>query len=704
MATYNAAVKTLATFFLLLLAHAVGAAPQNEDWIRFDPDLPARPIGNHITLLEDTTASLGIGEIIRSKAFKANTEEVPNLGLSNSAFWMRFTVVNAHPSEKITLMFDYPELEHVDIFMNDQSGLRHLMSGGQARNVDRRTQTSPTYTCNLDLAYGAMGTLYIRLQSDKQIQAPVFLVTQAEAERTVVNRAFFIGGYIGIMLVMALYNLFLFISIRDRSYILYVVSIISVTLAQASFTGYLGFYFLGHALWIKQNSSLIFTVSTAICANIFMDNFIGARKHISSFRYVINTFFALLLLAVGINVAGARIEAYGIVQLLSMLLAMYTLWVAVTVARKGVRAARFFLTAWCIFLAGIIVFVAKDWGLVPYNDLTKYMMTIGSSFEVVLLSLGLADKINVLRREKEQLILDQYQNLELKVAERTQALQESNDHLKRTQTQLVTAEKMASLGQLTAGIAHEINNPINFISSSIPPLKRDLDELREVLDAYREIGKDIPAMEPVHRMEKAIDTDYTIKEVEEILAAMEQGAARTSEIVRGLRTFSRLDEDDLKEADVNACLRSTVVVLGPQFRDAVKLEYDLGDLPMVECFPGKLNQLFMNLLNNAAHAAKKQHGASGAIVRIETRSSGDHAQIVIADNGVGMTEDVRVRLFEPFFTTKDVGEGTGLGLSIVKGIVDKHNGTIDVKSEPGVGTVFTVSIPVTQSLQHAKCA
>lgn len=697
-------MKTLVTLSLLLPALVAGAAPQNEDWIRFDPQFPTRPIGTYLTVLEDTTAAMNIGEVIRSKDFKSNAEPVPNLGLTRSAFWLRFTVVNAHPSEKVTLMIDYPETEHVDVFLNDQSGLRHLMSGGQARNVDRRTQTSPTYTCNLDLPYGAMGTVYMRLQSDKQIQAPLFLVTPPEAERTVVNRAIFIGGYIGIMLVMALYNLFLFISTRDRSYILYVIAIISVTLAQASFTGYLGYYFLGGALWMKQNSSLIFTVSTAICANIFMDHFIGARKHIPSFRYVINTFFALLLLSVAINAAGARIVAYGIVQLLSLLLAVYTLYVAITVARKGVRAARFFLTAWCIFLAGIIIFVAKDWGLVPYNDLTKYMMTIGSSVEVVLLSLGLADKINVLRREKEQLILDQYQNMELKVAERTQELQESNDHLKRTQSQLVSAEKMASLGQLTAGIAHEINNPINFISSSIAPLKRDLDELREVLNAYRDIGKDVPAMEPVRRMEKSIDTDYTINEVEEILAAMEQGAARTSEIVRGLRTFSRLDEDDLKEADVNACLRSTVVVLGPQFRDAVRLEYDLGDLPMVECFPGKLNQLFMNLLNNAAHAAKKQHGASGALVRMETRLNGDKAEIVIADNGIGMTEDVRARLFEPFFTTKDVGEGTGLGLSIVKGIVDKHNGTIDVKSELGVGTVFTVSIPVTHGQQHAKCA
>jgi len=394
------------------------------------------------------------------------------------------------------------------------------------------------------------------------------------------------------------------------------------------------------------------------------------------------------------------------------------LYVAIFIALKRHRPAKYFLAAWAVFVTGIIVFVAKDWGLLPYNDLTKYMMTIGSSIEVVLLSFGLADRINELRREKdrsqadalrtarekEQFIREQNTVLEQRVMERTHALQESNDHLKLTQGQLVSAEKMASLGQLTAGIAHEINNPINFISSSIPPLKRDLNDLREVLDAYRQAGKELPSMAAAHALEERIGLEDTIREVEDILGAMEHGTTRTSEIVRGLRTFSRLDEDDLKEADINECLRSTVVVLGPQFRNGIQVEYDLREMPPVECFPGKLNQLFMNLLNNAAHAVKMRHGNTGGIVRVATRLEDGEVEVIIADNGIGMEESVKARLFEPFFTTKDVGEGTGLGLSIAQGIIEKHHGRIRVESQPGIGTTFIISFPATMAGALAKRA
>ncbi len=508
----------------------------------------------------------------------------------------------------------------------------------------------------------------------------------------------------GIMLVMLLYNLFLFVSIKDNIYLLYIIYILFVAVTQLSFIGYLGYYAFPSQPWLRENSSLILTGITAVSANVFMDYFIRASSHVRSFKVVINIFYILVGAAVFINVLGFRIVAYQLMQALSFVLAIYVLVIAAIVARKGERPAKFYLTAWCVFLAGIVVFVSKDWGLLPYNDLTKYMMTIGSAVEVVLLSFGLADKINTLRHEKEQLILEQYQVLEQRVAERTQELEESNLHLKRTQSKLVSAEKMASLGQLTAGIAHEINNPLNFISSNIPPLKRNLLDLKEVLDNYRHVTKDNPACEPVRALEQRIDMDFTVKEVEEIMGCIENGAHRTSEIVRGLRTFSRLDEDDLKPADINEGMRSTVVVLGPQMRDAVTIDFDLGELPLVECYPGKLNQVFMNLLNNAAHAVKQRHGRSGGRIAISTRAMDGLVKITIADNGIGMDETVQRRLFEPFFTTKAVGEGTGLGLSICQGIVEKHNGTLELDSTPGVGSSFTIIIPVNQESRLAKSA
>lgn len=669
-------------------------------------------------MLEDPTGLMTISDVLQSDEFQLSTASVPNFGISASAYWAKLTILNVEPSGKAVMQVDYPEIEELDLYIAQNNTVERVLHSGQSRPIDRGSQVSPTFTCDLDIPYGSIATVYVRIKSDKQLQLPLFLVSKKESVQIALNRNLFIGGYIGIMLVMLLYNLFIFLSTRDRNYFLYSIYIVFVLLTQISFMGIWGYYLFPDNTWIKEHSSLIFTVCTAISANIFMNHFIQAESNVRYFNKVIGTLYVLMITGVVVDLIGFRLFAYGLVQFLSLILAVYVLGVAIIVSRRKVRAARFFLVAWCVFLAGIVVFVMKDWGVFPYNDITKYMMAIGSAVEVVLISFGLADKINVLRREKEQsqaealrmarenerFIRDQNVVLERKVTERTQALQESNDHLKQTQSQLVSAEKMASLGQLTAGIAHEINNPLNFISSNIPPLKRDLQDLKVVLDAYRAASKDDPGMADVHALEERIGVDFTVKEVQEILGCMENGAARTSEIIRGLRTFSRLDEDDLKEADINDGLRSTVVVLGPQFRDVVDVEYDMETLPMVECYPGKLNQLFMNLLNNAAHAVKQRHGNAGGKVGISTRLEGGSVRISITDNGMGMDENVQARLFEPFFTTKNVGEGTGLGLSIAQGIAQKHQGNITLESVVGQGTTFTLTLPVRQTADYAKSA
>jgi signal transduction histidine kinase len=688
------------------------------DFVTYEKNFPTRPMGHYLQLLDDSTGKLTARAVSENPGFSASSMDVPNLGISSSAHWAKFSLLNASQEGTLAILIDYPEIEELDIYFEGAQGLQHLFSGGQGRPLDRSSQDSPTSTCYLDLPYGGYGTVYIRAKSDKQLQLPVFLMSKQESASTALNRSFFIGGYLGIMLVMILYNLFIYFSIRDENYLYYVIFIFFVTLTQLSFTGYSGYYLFNNQIWIKEHSSLILTVITAIVGNIFMDHFIQARRNIKYFVPIMNTFYFLMLCGAGLDIIGFRIQAYAMVQLLSMLLALYALAVAIIATKRRIRSARYFLVAWCVFLAGIVIFVAKDWGIVPYTDLSKYMMTIGSAVEVVLLSFGLADKINVLRKEKErsqaatlamvreneQIIRDQNIVLEQRVAERTHALQATNDDLKKTQGQLVSAEKMASLGQLTAGIAHEINNPINFISSNIAPLKRDLYDLKEVLEAYQEATKGNPDLEHVREIERRIDMPMTVQEVQDIMSCIESGASRTSEIVRGLRTFSRLDEDDLKFADINEGLRSTVVVLGSQFRDAVTVVFDLGELPQVECYPGKLNQAFMNLLNNAAHAVKKRHGQQGGTVRISTWEDGGTIKIRIADNGIGMDESVQRRLFEPFFTTKDVGEGTGLGLSITQGIIEKHRGLIELESTVGMGSTFTITLPVSLAASLEKRA
>ena len=293
-----------------------------------------------------------------------------------------------------------------------------------------------------------------------------------------------------------------------------------------------------------------------------------------------------------------------------------------------------------------------------------------------------------------------YGELEARVAARTEDLAVALDTLRRAQRQMVEGEKMASLGQLTAGVAHEINNPVNFVVSSVPSLRRDVQDLVELLDLYeaavREHGLAAQFQAPAQHAE-AIDAAYTRQEVAELLKGIEDGAQRTAEIVRGLRNFSRLDEDDVKMAVVSEGVDSTLMLLKQQYEPRITVERDYGEVPPIECYPGQLNQVFMNLLVNAIQAIPGE-----GTIRVAVHQLADtDVEIRIGDSGVGMTPDVQRRIFEPFYTTKGVGEGTGLGLSISYGIVERHQGHLSVESTPGVGTTFIIRIPCRQPTEGA---
>jgi signal transduction histidine kinase len=259
---------------------------------------------------------------------------------------------------------------------------------------------------------------------------------------------------------------------------------------------------------------------------------------------------------------------------------------------------------------------------------------------------------------------------------------------------------MASLGQLTAGIAHEINNPINFVSSNISPLKRDIKDLLELMDLYREKGKlefSDKSKSEVSDLEDDLELDYLLDEVNQLLSGMEDGAKRTVEIVRGLKLFSRIDEQDVKEVDIHDGLDSTLILLNSSMGGRVQVKKEYANLPLVECLAGKINQVFMNIISNAVHALL-DHQVEGKTPELTLKTSqvGTDIIIQISDNGPGMPAHVRDKVFEPFFTTKPVGKGTGLGLSIVYTIIENHKGTIRVESEMNVGTNFIITLPINQ--------
>jgi signal transduction histidine kinase len=253
---------------------------------------------------------------------------------------------------------------------------------------------------------------------------------------------------------------------------------------------------------------------------------------------------------------------------------------------------------------------------------------------------------------------------------------------------------MASLGQLTAGIAHEINNPINFVSSNVRPLRRDIDEILSIMSKYDDTiaGNRLQEkFDGIAKLKRDLDFPFLLEEIGNLLKGIEDGAQRTFEIVKGLRNFSRLDEEGKKLADINQGLESTLLMLKHQLKNRIEVVKDFGDLPQILCFPGKLNQVFMNILSNACHAID----GTGKIF-VKTWYADEVVKVSIKDTGHGMSDEIRQHIFEPFFTTKDVGEGTGLGLSITFGIIQDHDGNIEVFSAPGKGAEFVITLPAFQ--------
>ncbi len=304
------------------------------------------------------------------------------------------------------------------------------------------------------------------------------------------------------------------------------------------------------------------------------------------------------------------------------------------------------------------------------------------------------------------------QRLESEVAQRTAELKQKNrlveiqrdelkhalDELKYAQTQLVQSEKMASLGQLTAGIAHEINNPINFVSASVKPLRRNILSILSITQKYDELLSAAELAQiaaEIQRYKTDLEFDVVVEELQTILRNIENGAKRTTDIVRSLRNFSRLDEDVLKCMNIHDGIDSTLDLLTNQLKNRIEVIKNYGDLPEVECYPGQINQVFMNVLANAAQAIE----GNGSIF-ITTARVQDTVKLSFKDTGKGISPEVKTKIFDPFFTTKKIGEGTGLGLSITFGIIKKHHGTVEAHSE-GVnrGAEFIITLPIVQPMK-----
>jgi len=707
-------MKKIYLFFLFLLINLLSVFAQEAFII--PASFSTKIIGENLYLLNDEDGKLTYQDVFQSVNFKVSKNKVPNLGFTSGNYWIKFKLKNdSEVDTNFIIQINQSIIDELQLFEFDEKGvLVNQKTLGELISFDERKYKDQYLLFDTKLKKNQEKNYLIRVKSGEQILMPVQVGNISNTLERNRKRDLLFGIYFGIILVMMAYNFFIYFTVKDKSYLYYVVYIFFVGFTQAVLEGYALKFIWTDCYWLSSRS--VYYSTTFVCLSSI--EFLRFFLHTKEFTPKLDKFFkfivALFLVCIVANTYKVNAFSHQITQAAVGLVSIYIFVTSLVIYRKGYPPAKFFFLAWFILIVGVFVFVLKDAGIIEANVFTTYALQFGSVVEVVLLSFALADRINTFKKEKEEsqakafealkqneiLVKEQNIVLEKKVSERTLELEKANveinltlNNLKETQAQLVDAEKMASLGQLTAGIAHEINNPINFVSANVRPLKLDIKDIFEVIKKYENLEESENIEQELLEIENfknEIDLEYIKNEIEILLSGIEDGAKRTAEIVTGLKNFSRLDETDIKQANVNEGIENTLVLLKNLLTPNINIIKELGDIPLIDCLPGKLNQVFMNLFSNALYAIKKKGFEDEQFLKISTKETEDKVILVVEDSGIGMSEKVKHKIFEPFFTTKDVGEGTGLGMSIVFKIIETHQAKIEVESKEGVGTKISI--------------
>ncbi|HTH82095.1 MAG TPA: 7TM diverse intracellular signaling domain-containing protein [Mucilaginibacter sp.] len=640
----------------------------------------------------------------------------PLLKYSKSVTWLKFIIQNNSSQPVIPITISKSIIDEFDVYFNDTLKHRQVHLSSKDPQYRSNLLTQSVTLINIPIATNTSNTFYARIKSNASTVIPIEIHSSDEffQKRSLENMIN--GAAIGIFLAMALFNLMLFLTVGDLSYLYYVIYIVFLGLTQALTLGF-GPSFSKNTIVLNSYVTPLLRICFGYSLLLFADKFLQLRQNMKQYYKLYLLLYILYTLPLIAIITGYIHLGFIIISINIFVVSTALLIIGISLYIKGFNPAKFFMIGWGMFLASILISIARNYGFVSYNYVTLNINTYTSIIELILFSVALADKINFYRqqnieaqiaaltiaKENERLITEQNIFLEYKVKDRTQELIQTNqnlsvtiDNLKSAQMQLVETEKMASLGQLTAGVAHEINNPINFVSSNVKPLRLDFDEILTLLHKYDTAANNPGNSEMLNEanaFKQKIDADFVKDEIHTLLDGIEDGANRTAEIVQSLRTFSRMDELVLMPANINSSILSALIILRSSIPHYIDVKPVLDKLEPLNCYGGKINQVLLNLINNSIQAIKEKEVHNNESITIYTHDHTDHISIEIKDTGVGMIYEVKQRIFEPFFTTKTVGEGTGLGLSIVFGIIEKHHGTIHVESSPGNGTTFTVTLP-----------
>jgi two-component system, NtrC family, sensor kinase len=680
----------------------------------------------YFTELVDSNYNLKFYDVINNKKFHYVKSNLPVLKYSKSAIWLKFILKNNTKSSIIPITAGRSVIDIFDIYYYDPADHRtvHLSPSDLKTNPSFLSQNSTVI--NLSIAPHTSQIIYVRLKSNMSSTIPIEVHSHTQFIESSAIHKLIDGAVIGVFLVMALYNLMLFAIVGDRSYLYYVIYIVFFGLSQTVLLGYGNIFLPDNKLILNSYAIPLIRIGFGYFMLLFADEFLQLKQKFKNYYKWYLTLYVLYALPFIPIIFKWTSGAYLLITINVFIASIALLCIGFYMYLKGFKPAKFFLSGWGLSLVAILITLARNKGIIPYNYVTANFLTYSAIIELILFSTALADKINFYReqntqsqnsalqiaKENERLITEQNIILENKVKERTQALIETNQNLSVTienlqsaQHHLIETEKMASLGQLTAGVAHEINNPINFVSANVSPLRLDFNELFNLLKYYEEAANnpDKPELlKTATKFKEEIDPDYIKTEIKGLIDGIEDGANRTKEIVKSLRTFSRMDHLILTPANINSSILNTLVLLRSSIPYYIEVKPVLNKLELLNCYPGKIDQMLINLVDNSIHAIKAKDVHKNESISIISEDNPDHVSIIITDTGIGMTTEIKQRVFEPFYTTKEIGAGTGLGLSIVFGIIEKHQGTIDIQSTYGTGTTITIKLPKNLKEETAK--
>ena len=635
-----------------------------------------------------------------SDKFLPSSSSKMNFGFTHSAYWVKFCIRNKKPEQDDWLFeIEYVHFDSIEFYHIDGDNRLTVKKLGDRYPFRQRELYYKTFVIPLHQTDTLQHTYYVRFRTEGSMQLSMNIYSEKVFFKKAIKTETYYGIFFGIMLALFLYNLSVYFSLRDISYLHCVILILTNTIFQGVLSGHIFQYLLGNSMWLNNNLIPISIFFAEFCMILFAKSFLNTKRYSAGLNLVLNYALYLALISMfAVFIVGYNISAQ-IATRISLLYILLCLLSGVICLFKGNRAARIYILAFTLYLMGAVAMSLMTVGLLPRNLLTTHGMEIGSMLMWIFLSLALTNnyKLSINEKNKAQEEINQMrqreqESLERKVKERTIEIEEKNeklkqqkeelqttlDYLRKTQAQLIESEKLSALGGLVAGVAHEINTPVGIGVTAASNLQEEIEKMAALFEQDKISRKDFKEF-----------LEYSVDSVNLILKNLE----RTAELVQ---SFKQVSADQLSEQqrvfNFRSYLDDIIRSLYPKFKPKeVEFEIVCDENLELNSYPGAYAQIFTNLLLNSFIHGFDEKKSGKISIHI---SAGVHMlKIEYRDDGKGISKTDLPHIFEPFFTSEK-HQGTGLGLNIVYNLVkQKLKGTVFCESEPGRGVLFLIEIP-----------